>query len=183
MHDDFASAWSGIMEHESHVRGLYIRGLRNLHAVEKEAHALLSRQIDRMTQYPTLEARLRTHLAETETQTKRLEDILERHGKAPSALKDAAMDLMGNLAALAHTVTGDEILKNTFANLAFENFEIASYKSLIVVADLAGAGADLALLEVSLREEEAMARFIDEQIEPTTRQYVLLAESGADAKI
>ena len=31
---------------------------------------------------------------------------------------------------MGHTLAGDEILKNSFANFAFENFEIAAYKSL-----------------------------------------------------
>ncbi|WP_431015504.1 DUF892 family protein [Bradyrhizobium pachyrhizi] len=32
---------------------------------------------------------------------------------------------------VAHFMAGDETLKNTFANNAFEHFEIAAYKSLL----------------------------------------------------
>jgi ferritin-like metal-binding protein YciE len=38
---------------------------------------------------------------------------------------------MRDLAVIGHTIMPDEILKNHFANHAFENFEIASYTSLI----------------------------------------------------
>ncbi len=47
------------------------------------------------------------------------------------------MGLMGNMAALAHAPAQDEILKNTFANHAFENYEIAVYDSLIAIAEAA----------------------------------------------
>jgi ferritin-like metal-binding protein YciE len=33
--------------------------------------------------------------------------------------------MLGNLAAMANASAGDEILKNTFANNAFEHYEIA----------------------------------------------------------
>ena len=41
--------------------------------------------------------------------------------------------MMANLQAMAHSTADDEILKNTFANNAFENFQIAAYKSLIAL--------------------------------------------------
>ena len=59
-------------------------------------------------------------------------------GSSHSSLKDAGMGLIGNMAALAHTVAPDEVLKNTFANYAFEHFEIASYKSLLALTDASG---------------------------------------------
>jgi hypothetical protein len=45
------------------------------------------------------------------------------------------------MAALDHAVAGDEILKNSFANFAFENFEIAAYKSLLTIAEAGGFSA------------------------------------------
>lgn len=38
-------------------------------------------------------------------------------------------------------MAGYEILKNSFANFAFENFEVAAYKSLLTVAEAGGYGA------------------------------------------
>lgn len=35
------------------------------------------------------------------------------------------MSMVGSMAAMGHSVAGDEILKNSFANFAFENYEIA----------------------------------------------------------
>lgn len=49
-----------------------------------------------------------------------------------------ALSISGSMAALGHTVAGNEILKNSFANFACENFEVAAYKSSITVAELRG---------------------------------------------
>lgn len=89
---------------------------------------------------------------------------------------------MGNVAAIGHTMAGDEILKNTFANYAFESFEIASYTSLIAMAQHVGDHGAITALEQNLREEVAMQEWLAEQIEPTTLRFLTLEERGVDAK-
>jgi ferritin-like metal-binding protein YciE len=78
------------------------------------------------------------------------------------------------MAALGHAAAEDEILKNAFANCALENFEIASYKSLIVMAEEAGEGVGISALQESLREERSMAQWCEESIERITRRYLTL---------
>lgn len=48
--------------------------------------------------------------------------------------------------ALGHTIAPDEILKNSFVNFAFENFEAASYKALITIAEVGNFGDAVPLL-------------------------------------
>jgi ferritin-like metal-binding protein YciE len=117
------------------LREVFLTGLKNAHAVEHQALALMDRQIDRAKNYPEVAVRLKSHRVETEEQIRRLEAILGGMGEDSSGLKDMALSLSGNLAALGHAFAEDEILKNAFANYAFENFEVASYKSLIVLAN------------------------------------------------
>ena len=95
-------------------------------------------------------------------QIQRLEEILAGFGETHSVLKDAALSFTGNMAALAHVFAPDEILKNSFANFAFENFEAASYKSLLTLADAGGFQQPVSLLTASLNEELAMAAWVDE---------------------
>jgi ferritin-like metal-binding protein YciE len=85
-----------------------------------------------------MEARMRQHIQESEQQARRIEELLDLQGTSHSALKDVVTSIGGNLAALAHTVAPDEVLKNTFANFAFEHFEIAAYKSLLTMAIWSG---------------------------------------------
>jgi len=165
------------------AHSLFATGLRNAHALENQALSLMDRQIERIESYPEMLEQLRRHRAETEVQITRLDQILGSMDESSSGLKDAALSFMGNLAALAHAPMQDEILKNTFANHAFENFEIASYKSLITMAELAGARDSVQLLQTSLGEEERMAGWIRDNIEMVTRRYVSLETQGQKSGI
>jgi ferritin-like metal-binding protein YciE len=160
------------------ARSVFVTGLRNAHALETEAEQIIKRQLERLDDYPKLAARLRDHLAETERQKQRLDQILGSMSETTSTLKEGAMSLMGNMAAMAHMPAGDEVLKNTFADLAFENYEIASYKSLITMAQACGAPEAQPLLQQSLQEEQGMARWIDENVEEITRQYMMRRSSS-----
>ena len=115
---------------------------------------------------------VKKHLVETNGQLKRLEQCLNACGESNSPLKDAAQSVLANTMALAHTMAGDEILKNTFANNAFEHFEIAAYKSLLTLCESAGQGNSRSLLEASLKEEERMAAWIDANVGKVTQDYL-----------
>ena len=93
------------------------------------------------------------------------------------------MSLVGNMAAITHTVAPDEVIKNTFANFAFEHFEIASYKSLITLANAVGQDSTLSALRQSLNEELDMAQWIDEHLADTTTRFLQLSASGAKAGV
>lgn len=162
------------------MRSIYIDGLRNAYALEGQALSMIERQLERIESYPEARAMLERHKTETEQQRRRLETILERNGTSPSTFKDLAQSLMGNIAAIGHAMAGDEILKNTFANYAFEHFEIAAYRSLIVMAKQVDQAA-VAELEKTLREEEGMARSVGEGIEAITLHYVSREEAGQRA--
>lgn len=163
------------------LRSVFVTGLKNAHAVEHQALALMDRQLDRLKSYEDVEARLREHRGETERQIERLETILGRLDEDASGLKDAAMSMSGNMAALGHMFADDEILKNAFANFAFENFEVASYKSLIVLAKNGGFSSALDPLAETLGEEEAMAAWVDDNLASLTEKYVALKAAGEKA--
>ena len=156
------------------TRALFVTGLRNAHAVEQQALALMDRQLDRLVNYPEVSDHLRMHRGETESQITRIEQILDQLQESHSGLKDTALSIMGNLAALGHTFAEDEILKNSFANHAFENFEVASYRSLLTVADAGNFAFATPLLQTSLREEEAMASWVIETVPTLTLKYLSL---------
>jgi ferritin-like metal-binding protein YciE len=163
------------------IRDVFVTGLKNAHALEHQALALMDRQIEHLAQYAEVEERLRSHRGETHTQITRLEQILESLGESPSALKDTALSMSGNLAAIAHTFAPDEILKNSFANFAFENFEAATYKALILIAQEGGFTSAVPLLQQSLQEELAMVSFCDEILPTVVRKYLNLRASGEQA--
>ncbi|WP_376087916.1 ferritin-like domain-containing protein [Roseomonas sp. CCTCC AB2023176] len=162
-------------------RDLYIDGLVNARALETQAIQLLSRQVERLENFPEMARRLQQHITESEQQRDRLDEILSNLGTSASGLKDLVTGFMGNMAALAHAPMQDELLKNTFANYAFEHFEIASYKGLLVMAEVAGDNRAPSALRQSLQEEISMAQWAEETLEPTVRRYVMLKAEGAKA--
>ncbi len=162
---------------------IYHTGLRNLHALEQSAIELTQRQTERLENYPEMKARLAQHHQESIEQARRLEQILERHGTSPSTAKNTVSSVMGNVAAALHAPAPDEVLKNTFANYAFEHQEIASYTSLIAMAETVGDAVAIPALQQSLREEQAMAKWIEDRIVPTTQRYMELTRGGHQAGI
>jgi ferritin-like metal-binding protein YciE len=170
-------------ETENTGRTIFVAGLRNAHAIENQALSLMQRQLDRIENYPQVADRLRQHIEETNGQIQRLDTILQSLGEDSSTLKDMGGSLLGNMAALSHAVAQDEILKNSFANFAFENFEIAAYKSLCQMAELTGHNAAIAPLQQSLQEEMAMAKWLDDNLAAVTSAYVTREQRGVKAGV
>jgi ferritin-like metal-binding protein YciE len=92
-----------------------------------------------------------------------------------------ALGFVGNMAALSHAVAGDEILKDQIVNYAFENFEIASYRSLIALAQAGDFAGPAALLRESLGEDEAMAAWVLDSLPELTLKFVGLTSLGQKA--
>jgi len=166
-------------DHES----LIITGLKNAHAMENQALAIMKPQVSRIESYPEVARRLEQHVTETEGQIARLEELLGGFHADHSSLKDMALSVAGSMATMGHTVAGDEILKNSFANFAFENFEIAAYKSLLILSELGGHGKSTLALQANLEEEQAMANWLDENLRDVTIRFATLKESGEPAKV
>jgi len=165
------------------IRDLYLTGLRNAHAMEKQALSIMKPQLKRIENYPQVAEKLDQHIRETEGQIERLDDLLEASGGSRSPIKDMVLSLGGTMAAMSHAIAGDEILKNSLANFAFENFEIAAYSSLLVLADLAGETQAEAPLRQNLSEEEAMAAWLQANLVAVTRRFVNLQSVGEGAKV
>ncbi|GEP09080.1 ferritin-like domain-containing protein [Methylobacterium gnaphalii] len=162
------------------TREIYVTALKNTHALELQALQIMERQVERLKNYPEMEDALRRHIAETHGQRDRLEEALQGLAESPSAIKEGFLGFVGNMMALGHTPAQDEILKNAYANHAFENFEIAAYTSLLAIGEAAGQG-NLTGLQQSLKEEEAMAQVVRDLVVPTTRRYVELTVAGEKA--
>jgi ferritin-like metal-binding protein YciE len=166
----------------SETRAIFIDGLRNAHAMENQALSIMKPQVARIANYPEVASRLEQHIRETEGQITRLESILSGFDEQPSTLKDTALSMVGSLATMGHAMAGDEILKNSFANYAFENFEIAAYNSLLVLAQAGGFQEAQEILQENLSEEEAMAEWLEQNLGVVTLRYAELREAGQTAK-
>jgi ferritin-like metal-binding protein YciE len=167
---------------KNEAAAVFITGLKNAHAMETQALSIMRPQLERIENYPEIAQRLQQHIAETEDQVQRLEQVLDAHREDKSGLKDMAMSIAGGMAAIGHSLAGDEILKDCFANYAFEHYEIAAYKSLVALARAAGATASIPLLQQNLDQELAMAEWLDQNVEPVTMKYLSLRAAEDTAK-
>jgi ferritin-like metal-binding protein YciE len=155
-----------------------LRGLRNAHAMEQQSIEMMERMTERLENYPQLRDQVARHLEESRQQQALIERTLEELGDSPSALKDAVLGLVQNMQAMVHAATPDEVLKYTFTGYAFEHFEIAAYRALIVMAHAAGVERVAQTAEQILRQEEEMAGWLERRLPEIVGEYLHLLSSG-----
>jgi ferritin-like metal-binding protein YciE len=73
----------------------------------------------------------------------------------------------------------DERVKDFLAAYGTEYFEVACYKSLIAAASAAGEEQIVPLLEQNLKEDAAMAGWLDMNVAAITRDYLFNATTAA----
>jgi ferritin-like metal-binding protein YciE len=156
--------------------------LRDAHAMEMQAIQILENQARRIETYPDLRGRILEHLEETRTQAEMLEGCIERHGTTTSAFKDSAAAFIGSMQALGGAFMGDEVVKGAIGSYAFEHLEIGMYRSLIGAAEQVGDDETTRICRDILRQEEAMAGWLEQHLPEITRQYLRRESTGESAK-
>ena len=157
--------------------------LRDAHAAEEQAETMLSGMAGRIKNYPQLKARIEQHIGETQRQAELVRGCIERRGGSTSTIKDAGAKLIAMGQAMSGMFVGDEVMKGSIASYAFEAMEIASYRILIATAEQVGDTETARVCREILREEEAMAEWLEQNIAALTREYLRLEETpGATAK-
>jgi ferritin-like metal-binding protein YciE len=156
--------------------------LRDAHAAEEQAETMLSRFADRLEHYPELKARISEHVRETQRQAEKVRKCIERRDGSTSTVKVAGAKFIGLGQALSGIFVGDEVIKGALASRAFEAMEIASYKILAKAAQQVGDAETATVCGQIMREEEAMAAWLDEHIEELTARYLEREDAGVTAK-
>ena len=146
--------------------------LRDAHAAEEQAETMLSGMARRIENYPELKARIEQHIGETQRQAERVRKCIERRGENTSTIKDAGGKMLGFGQAISGMFVGDEVMKGSIACSAFEAMEIASYRILIDTARQVGDEETAQTCEQILREEEAMANWLEQNLPVLTQQYL-----------
>ena len=138
--------------------------LRDAHAMEEQAEQILSGQAKRIEHYPHLRAAIERHLDETREQARRIRQCIERRGGDTSTLKDATAKVVAFGQNLSGMFASDEVVKGALASFTFEEMEIASYRILIIAAEAVGDMETKQACEANLREEEAMAKWLESEM-------------------
>lgn len=168
-----ASGKNTSIPHEK-LQKLFVDGLKDIYWAEKALTKALPKMIKNATATELSEA-LSNHLAETEGQVARLEEVFASIEEKAVAKKCEAM------AGLIKE--GDEIIKDTdkggmrdagiiTAGQKVEHYEIATYGTLRAFAEILGHETAVDLLGQSLEEEKAA----DVKLTEVTSAVVMVAE-------
>jgi ferritin-like metal-binding protein YciE len=167
---------------QSRMRQQMVSWLSDAHAMEMQAIQILENQARRIESYPDLRGRILEHLEETRGQIERLEGCIERYEGTPSSFKDAAAKMFGNMQALGGALMGDEVVKGSMMSCVFEHLEIACYRSLITAAEELGDAETARICTGILKEEQAMAGWLEQRLPDITREFLRREGAGHQAK-
>lgn len=154
--------------------------LRDAHAMEKQALTMLQGQEGRLDNYPELRVRISQHIQETEQHVKLVDACLERRGVSNSTIKDIGAKLTATGQSLGGIFVSDEVIKGSLASYTFEHMEIASYKMLISAAEYVGDHETKRVCEEILKDEIAMANWLEDNASGVTQLFLQRALEGRE---
>lgn len=151
---------------------ILIDWLRDAHAMESNVVGMLNKQAKHLDDFPLMKRRIAQHADESRRHAEQVEQCLVNLGSDTSTLKEAMAKLTSKAGPMAAAASPDEPVKANLMNISTEHFEMACYRSLRAAAEHCGEAEVARVAESILREEEAMAGFLEEQLPETTRTYM-----------
>jgi ferritin-like metal-binding protein YciE len=143
---------------------LMVAWLRDAYAMEKALVPVLENHARDAERHPEVRARLEQHAQETRKQADLVEQCLRQLGEEPSTFKNTISKVLGTIQSVATSAFKDDEVKNALQDFATENFEIACYRALIEGAKALQRPEIAQICEQILKEEEAMARFLEQHL-------------------
>lgn len=138
------------------LRDLFLHELRDLYSAEKQLLKALPKMAKAATHEELKEA-FEEHLAQTEEQVQRLEQVFESLGEKPKAEKCLAMEgLIAESQELLKEDMPDNVLDAALIGAAqkVEHYEIAGYGTVRTFAEMLDEDEAVDLLEQTLEEEK-----------------------------
>ena len=154
---------------------IVIAWLRDAYAMEKALVPVLENHAKDAARHPQVRERIEQHAAETRRHAQLVEQCLAQLGEEPSKLKNAMAKAMGTIQSVATGAFKDEEVKNALSDYAAENFEIACYRALIEAARAMQQTEVVRICEQILKEEEAMARFLEQNLPTAVKDTLAVA--------
>jgi ferritin-like metal-binding protein YciE len=139
------------------MEDLFLHTLQDVYYAENQIVKSLPKMIEKATNRE-LASGLRNHLAETENQVSRLEQVFEAIGETPRGTDCPAMDgLLKEADNVAGEVDDKKVLDAAIIGSAqaIEHYEISRYGTLIAWAEELGHDNVIRFLKANLKEEKA----------------------------
>jgi ferritin-like metal-binding protein YciE len=152
---------------------LFVHTLQDIYYAEKQITKALPKMIEKAGD-PQLKQGFQTHLAETQNQIKRLEQVFQMHGHAPKGVDCPAIDgIIKEANEVAGEIADKDVLDAALlaAAQAVEHYEITRYGTLVTWAQQLGRQYCASVLQQTLDEEKA-----------TDKKLTAIAESKINQK-
>ena len=154
--------------------------LNDAHAMELGIAQVLERHAKEAKDHPHMHDALQRHLEQTRRHAEMVKGCVERMGGETSGVKSGMASVMGAVQGMTTKLAKDELIKNTLHDYGTEHFEIACYTSLIAAAENLGDQETARVCQEILRDEQAMANFLFQQIPPTTIEMLQMEHAMAN---
>ncbi len=164
------------------LKALYVEGLRDLHSAERQILKALPKMIAGASS-EHVKAAFTAHLAQTEEQLVRLEDICEELRVNPKGKHCTGMEgLVAEGAELLEEDAEPDVRDAGLISAAqhVEHYEMAGYGTVRTYAELLGYESHAALVQVSLLEERATDQLLTE-IALTVNVDAIVAEPADES--
>ncbi|MDB5789302.1 DUF892 family protein [Caballeronia mineralivorans] len=148
------------------------RALRDAYAMERYAERLLRNHATKSAPYPEVKARIEVRLTETLANQKSLASCLTRIEGSDAILQTLTDDFAAAIETSNVAQTSDEAVKNLISLYAFNDQEIASYSSLIAIAEASGFFETKLACEAIVLQQIAMADWILDRLPAATKAYL-----------
>lgn len=158
---------------------LLLAWLNDAYAMETALVRTLQRHAKDAKDHPAIQIRIEQHLEQTRHHADLVKGCIKRLGGGMSSIIAIMRVITGTVRGLSTGPANDELMKNTLADAAAENFEVASYTALVVAAQELGDQETLAVCRQILQEDQEMARWIEDNLPMITRE-ILTAVPAAD---
>jgi ferritin-like metal-binding protein YciE len=146
--------------------------LNDAYAMEKGLVQVLENHANDVKDRPEMYRKIAEHLEKTRMHAERVRDCVQRLGGDVSTLKTALGSVSGFFQGRSTGAAPDELVKNAIADYASEHLEIASYKALIAAARALGEQEVVRICEDILRDEEDMARWLEQNLPLVVNEYL-----------
>jgi ferritin-like metal-binding protein YciE len=142
-----------------------IAWLDDAHAMESGLIPILQNHASHFNErMPNAARRLQQHIIETQQHVQRLQDCLRLLDAAPSGVKSTLSSLIGSVEGATTAIFRDQLVKDALADYASEQFEVGCYTALVSAALQLGHDDVADLCRQNLREDEAMAAWVLQQL-------------------
>ncbi|TNC74771.1 ferritin-like domain-containing protein [Rubellimicrobium roseum] len=151
---------------------LFVHQLQDIYYAENQITKALPKMISKATD-PQLRSGFEQHLAETQNQIKRLEQVFQMHGQSPKQVDCPAIDgIIKEANEVAGEVSDKEVLDAALlaAAQAVEHYEITRYGTLIAWAKQLGRPDCASVLQQNLDEEYATDKKLTAMAEAKVNQ-------------